>query len=361
MNPKNAIKFGLYYSGMGRIFRERGKRQRIWILRYHSISGSRDQNYRYVTPSIAVSPEVFESHIAFLSSRYAIISLDDVAAWTRGKITLPPESVVITFDDGYRDNYRYAYPILKKYGASATFYVVTDAIGNTHPLWTSELADLVYRAGQRQVTLNSIGPERIDLSDEKAKKESIQAIGRVMRCVAKQRRAEIIREMREKLGVERDGFLHQVMLSWDELREMNRGGMCVASHTMSHPLLTEIPGEEARMEITVSKAKIEEELGAPVAHISYPNPGESAAHFNEAVKILAAQAGYLTARTSFKGSVGQDSDLLALRGVSTDNRCKHPALLAWMLNGRVESLRRSFDSFRSSSTPDLNSTHRSAH
>ena len=355
MNPKNLIKFGFYYSGMAGIFSEREKRQRIWILRYHSISGTKDQNFRYVTPSIAISPEVFKSHIAFLSSRYAIISLDDVAAWIKGAITLQRQSVVITFDDGYRDNYRYAYPILKKYGASATFYVVTDAIGNTHPLWTSELRDIVYRANQRHVTLNSIGSQRIDLSDERAKKQSIQTIGRVMRCAAKERRGEIVREMREKLSAESDGFLDQVMMSWDELREMKRGGMCIGSHTMSHPLLPAISQQEAAIEIAGSKAKIEEELDAPAVHLSYPNPGEGV-HVNEAVKNLVRHAGYLTARTSFKGSVGQDSDLLALRGVSTDNRCNHPALLAWMLNGRVESLRRSFSNFKDTSRPSLNST-----
>lgn len=324
---------------MARIFREREKHQRTWILRYHSVSGPKDQNFRYLTPSIAVSPEVFESHIAFLSSRYAIISLDDVTAWIKGGITLQRPSVVITFDDGYRDNYLCAYPILKKYGVSATFYVVTDAIGNAQPLWTSELRDLVYRTRQTNLVLSSIGWERIDLSDERARKESIQAIGRLMRRAPKHKREEIVREMREKLSAKSDGFLDQVMMTWDELRAMKRSGMCIGSHTVSHPLLTEIPEEEAMKEIGASKAKIEEELGSPVVHFSYPNPGESA-HVNEVVKTLVCQAGYSTARTSLKGSVDRDSNLLALQGVSTDNRCKHPAFLSWMLNGRVESFRK---------------------
>jgi peptidoglycan/xylan/chitin deacetylase (PgdA/CDA1 family) len=324
---------------MGRGFKEGKNGQILWILRYHSVSDYKDQNFRYLTPSIAVSPVVFERHMAFLSRNYRVVSLDDVVAWISGTTSFPRRAVAITFDDGYRDNYRYAYPILKKYGATATFYVATDAIGNAQPLWTSELRDIVYRANQRHVTLNSIGSQRIDLSDERAKKQSIQTIGRIMRCAAKERRGEIVREMREKLSAETDGFLHQVMMRWDELREMKQGGMCIGSHTMSHPLLTEIPEEEARIEIAGSKAKIEEELGAPVGHFAYPNPGESA-HVNETVKTLVCQAGYLTARTSFKGSVSQHGDLFALNGVSTDNRCNHPAFLAWMLNGHVEILRR---------------------
>jgi peptidoglycan/xylan/chitin deacetylase (PgdA/CDA1 family) len=350
LKPKNLLKYSIYYSGMACTFMEGKKHQRVWILRYHSISDHRDQNFRYVTPSIAVSPRMFESHIAFLSSRYAIISLDDVGAWINGTISLQRQSVVITFDDGYRDNYRYAYPILKKCGATATFYVVTDAIGNGHPLWTSELRDLVYRARQRHVTLYSIGPQRIDLSDEAAKKQAIQTIGCTIRCADKKARAEILREMREKLTGETDGFLHELMMNWDELREMKRGGMCIGSHTMSHPLLPEISQEEATIEIAGSKAKIEEELDAPAVHLSYPNPGEGV-HVNEAVKNLVRHVGYLTARTSSKGSVRKDSDLFALKGISIDNRCSHPAFLAWMLNGGVESFRRSFTQFKEVSQP----------
>jgi peptidoglycan/xylan/chitin deacetylase (PgdA/CDA1 family) len=342
---KSAVKFALYYSGMAGIRRRREKCQRIWILRYHSISAAKDQNFRYLKPSIAVSAGVFESHIAFLSSRYTILSLDDLTAWINGAIEFRRPCVVITFDDGYRDNYRCAYPILKKYRATATFYVVTDAIGNAYPLWNSELAELVYRARQTQVTLDSIGPTRLDLSGPSAKKQSMQTLARMMRCATKERRREILREMREKLDADNDGFLDQVMMNWDELREMKRGGMCIGSHTVSHPLLTEIPEEEAREEIALSKAKLEAELGSPVLHFSYPNPGESA-HVNGAVKRLVRQAGYLTARTSVKGAVEQHSDLFALRGVSTDDRCTHPALLAWMLNGKVERLRQSAANFK---------------
>lgn len=335
---------------MCRTFIQAGTEKMLWILRYHSVSDYRDQNFRYLIPSIAVSPAVFEGHIAFLSRNYRIISLDDVSAWISGAISFPRPAVAITFDDGYRDNYRYAYPILKKYGATATFYVVTDAIGNAHPLWTSELRDLVYRARQRHVTLSSIGSQRLDLSDEAAKEKTIQTLGRILRCADKTTRGVIVREMREKLAGEKKGFLDEVMMSWDELREMKRGGMCVGSHTMSHPLLPAISEKEAALEIAGSKAKIEEELNAPALHLSYPNPGEGI-HVNEAVKALVREAGYLTARTSSKGSVRKDSDLMALKGMSTDNSCSHPALLAWMINKRMESLRRSFTKFKEVSQP----------
>jgi peptidoglycan/xylan/chitin deacetylase (PgdA/CDA1 family) len=348
LNAKNLFKFGLYYCGMTGSFLESDKGQRVWILRYHSISDYRDQNLRYLTPSIAVSPAVFERQISFLSSRYAVISLDHAADWIHGAISLQRQAIVITFDDGYRDNYRHAYPILKKYRVPATFYVVTDAIGNAHPLWTSELIDTVYRARQSQITLQAIDSTPMDLSNDAAKKQFTKTLARIMRHSDKKAREEIFREMREKLTGPKDGFLYDVMMSWDELRAMKRGGMCIGSHTMSHPLLPAISQEEAALEIIGSKTRIEEELDAPASHFAYPNPGQSV-HFNEAVKTLVQQAGYLTARTSSKGSVSRQSDLFELNGISPDNRCNHPALLAWALNGEVERLRRSVMHFRATS------------
>lgn len=345
MDAKKLLKYCLYYSGFAHRSPKSLGHPKVWILRYHSVSDLGQETLRYVSPRIIVSPGIFESHIAFLSRNYSIISPDDVAAWISGTASLQRHAVVITFDDGYRDNYLYAYPVLRKYSATATFYVVTDAIGNAQPLWTSELRDIIYRAAQRNASLCSIGPLRVDLSDEKAREQTIKAAERIMRSLDKKARGEMLREIRAKLNGEKDGLLRSVMMNWDELREMKRAGMCISSHTMSHPLLTEISLEEAAIEITRSKMKIEEELGAPVAHFAYPNPGGSV-HFNEAIKNLLREAGYSTARTSSKGSVGQNSDPFELNGISASNGCEHPALLAWVLDERVRSFRDSFAKFK---------------
>jgi peptidoglycan/xylan/chitin deacetylase (PgdA/CDA1 family) len=89
--------------------------------------------------------------------------------------------------------------------------------------------------------------------------------------------------MREQLGSNDAGPRQPVMMNWDELREMRRGGMCIGSHILSHPLLTGISREDAAVEIAASKTKIEEELNAPVSHFAYPSPGASV-HVNEEVK-----------------------------------------------------------------------------
>jgi peptidoglycan/xylan/chitin deacetylase (PgdA/CDA1 family) len=140
----------------------------------------------------------------------------------------------------------------------------------------------------------------------------------------------MLEEMRQKLAGKREGLGDRVMMSWDELREMKRGGMLIGSHTVSHPLLPGISVKEAAREIAESKSKIEEELDDSVFHFAYPNPGGSV-HVNEEVKALVRHAGYQTARRVFKAGVDHQSDLFELNGINVGRSSNHPALLAWLL------------------------------
>lgn len=330
MTPAALVKYALYWSGVARP--GRGEARTAWILAYHSISDHR-RSASYAGPGIVVSPAAFEQHVRFLARTYRIVTLDEVAAWLAGQVRLPGPTVAITFDDGYRDNYVHAYPILRRHRATATFYVVSEAIGDAEPLWTAELRRLIHLARQRQLAVPRIGEHPVELADEEGMSRTIRAMGRILRAADRRTRRQMLEEIRARLGA-RDRPPAQVMMTWDQLREMQRGGMAIGSHTMTHPALTEIPPAEAALEIAGSKARLEAELGTPVAHFAYPNPGECI-HVDEAVKAMVREAGYLTARTSHRGPVARDSDRLELNGVSVGRRCDHPALLAWLLSKRA--------------------------
>jgi peptidoglycan/xylan/chitin deacetylase (PgdA/CDA1 family) len=345
VDVRDLVKRCLYYAGPTRRFIAGARSRGLRILAYHSVSDYRNRSFRYVDPGVVVSPAGFERQVAFLSQHYRIASMDEVTAWINGSIEFARPAVAITFDDGYHDNYVYAYPILKKYRATATFNVVTDAIGNTVPLWTSELREVVYRARQKGLTRSRIGSVAIDLADDTTTRQSLSALTRVLRSSDKDARSEMLREIRRTLlGIAEEATsavrAGDVMMSWDELREMARGGMGIGSHSASHPALPEISPAEAAREITDSKTKLEEELQAPVAHFVYPNPGKGV-HFNEAVKGLVRAGGYRTARNSVKGSITRGHDPFELNGMNINEHYSDPALLAWLLSERVERLRRS--------------------
>ena len=90
--------------------------------------------YHHVTPNpglVTVAPETFEDHMAFLAKDgYTALTADQFVDFLQGSFQAPRRSVLITFDDGYLDNYVYAYPILKSHGLHATIFCVTSWIAD---------------------------------------------------------------------------------------------------------------------------------------------------------------------------------------------------------------------------------------
>ena len=108
------------------------------IVRFHSVSAEADGTYSWIGPNICMAPEVFERQIAFLARHYGCISMDQLLEALSAGRPLPRNAVVVTFDDGYRDNYDVAFPILRRHKVPAMFYVTTGALEGGEPLWPSQ-------------------------------------------------------------------------------------------------------------------------------------------------------------------------------------------------------------------------------
>jgi len=132
----------LYYSGMLAFFsllrRFFFNRSNFVILMYHQVLEENDVEKDYVQPGLYVSRQVFEKQMAFLSEKYNLLSLERVTEILEKNQSPPLKSIVITFDDGWRDNYLYAYPILKKYNVPATIFLATDYVGTDKMFWFLE-------------------------------------------------------------------------------------------------------------------------------------------------------------------------------------------------------------------------------
>ena len=86
--------------------------------------------------------DTFEAQMSYLATSYVVLGFSQAIERLQSG-NLPKKSVVVTFDDGYRDNYEYALPILKKYAIPATFFVVTDALEQRIRLWWDEVAEAI--------------------------------------------------------------------------------------------------------------------------------------------------------------------------------------------------------------------------
>lgn len=293
------------YGRLAAAFRTLGGR--ILVLRYHAI-GRPEDVAAYASAGISVTPERFEQHVAFLTRRYEIVDLDTALARVRGEARAAKPGVVITFDDGYRDNFDHGLPILSRHGATGTFYVVGGSVWPAPPVWTVRMRHLLRTApatGARDGAASGI-----DLSDAASRERTARALTRRLRALPAEERERRLAEIAAAIGG--DALpASRVMMDESEVRAMTAGGLTIGAHTLTHPLLPEVPREEARREIVEGKNRLERIVGRAVAHLSYPNPGSGPQH-DDVVRGMAREAGYASASTSTGGLVTRASDPFAL-------------------------------------------------
>jgi peptidoglycan/xylan/chitin deacetylase (PgdA/CDA1 family) len=284
------------------------------ILRYHAICGP--EGYRYADPQICITPEHFEQHVAYLARHYRIVRLEDAARMLAEGAPLPANAVAITFDDGYADNLRAA-RTLARHGASATFYITAGCLAGGEPFWPAELRYLVEAVLTPRLELNAGAASiTVDLGTPPGRAAAVQTLTKAFKANPIPVRESLREQLRAAAGrVE----MPRVMLTWDELREMQRLGMTIGSHTMTHPNLPNAGLDAARDELVRSRHRLEHELQAAVTMFSYPNGGAER-YVTPEVQALVREAGYAAASTSRNAFAGPASDLYRLERIEVEER-----------------------------------------
>ena len=284
------------------------------ILRYHAVCGP--EGHVYVDPDICVTPEAFERHVEYFTSCYRVIPLPEAIAYLRDGKSLPPNALAITFDDGYADNLPAA-RLLHKHGVSATFYITAGCLSDEAPFWPSEIRQLVARVPGPVIRLAGAGADVVFRSDTPAERRvAVRGLSKLFKAHPIPVRERLRDELRAAAG---GGAVASCMLTWDELREMHALGMTIGAHTVTHPNLPSAGLDDARVEITGSKARLESELGARVTMFSYPNGGAER-YMTPEIATLVRQAGFEAATTSWNGFASANSDLFALERVQVTER-----------------------------------------
>ena len=284
------------------------------ILRYHAIC--EPGGYAYAAPGICISPADFERHVSYLASNYSVLPLPEAVDYLVSGRPLPRNAVAITFDDGYADNLAAA-RTLANYGLTATFYLTAGALADGEPFWPAEVRMLL-RAVRTPILRLQLESGRVDipLSESGNFGAAVRAVTRLLKSHPIPVRETLRDQLRSAAGRPR---LPRVMLRWDEALEMQRLGMTIGSHTMTHPNLPSAGLADAGREIVDSKARLERELGAAVTMFSYPNGGAERYQTPELRRIV-KEAGYAAATTSRNAFAGPASDPYALERIEVEDR-----------------------------------------
>ncbi len=280
------------------------------ILCYHrvlperSITDDADPNR-----SLVVSTGRFEEQMRHLASKYQVLSMDRfVEHVTGGEHGF---AVAVTFDDGYKDNYLQAYPILKRYGIPATFYIITRFLENDTSMWWYELWEklLVTNAFSLEVR----GQRRDWRTDSVREKEAcFEDVKTVLTRSGREEYLELLRRISADLSPKQ---YPDACLTSSEIRELDEGNLItVGAHTHGHFCLSALSDADARKEMLRSKRILEGYLSHPVLHLAYPYGQIEDA--GEREFRIAAECGFLSATTTKHGSVAAHSGLHSLPRLS---------------------------------------------
>jgi Predicted xylanase/chitin deacetylase len=271
------------------------------ILLYHRVNPDADPYFP------AVSVKVFEAQMRYLAREFRVRSLVDVIDRIKQGDAVEPLTIAITFDDGYRDNYTFAHPILKNYRLPATLFVASGFIGAEELMWNDRLAWAI-KNSQRKKLLCQMGDREVvfQLRTEEEKLASLDSILGELKSQAEAKKIETLESIIKALQIHQPQPVG-LMLDWPSIREMAKQGWHVGSHTVTHQILTQVDMSRAAEELRQSKDVIEKELQCTVGLCAFPN-GKTT-DFNSDIKVLTRGLGYEAAVTTVSGMNGGNGDL----------------------------------------------------
>lgn len=302
---------------------------RVLILGYHRVLPASAVREQFVQPGMYVRPEVFEDHVRFLREHFQVISFSEFLDRQR-RGTWQPDAryCLITFDDGWLDNYVHAYPILRRCALPATIFVSTALIGSEEWLWSDKLAWLLSRSTRDAARVRR--ESRYSwISCLRATPTSTQIDSAIEACkrLPDHEVADLILDLAVRLGVEVPK--QRRFLDWTHVEEMSQADIAFGSHGATHRRLPGLSALELRAEVAGSLRALQTRAVNWIPVFCYPN-GD---HDDTVVDHVGA-AGYQAAVSTVSGAEAwEDTDLFRLRRVCLhDDVSSTISLLAFHLS-----------------------------
>jgi peptidoglycan/xylan/chitin deacetylase (PgdA/CDA1 family) len=251
----------------------------------------------------------FRRQMEYIARNFSVVSLDDIA---EGRIVNGANhSLAITFDDGYRDNFTSAFPILKELDLPATIFLATGYIGTGLIPWYDQVC-LAFKLTTRSALFPVMeGAPAGPLEPREQRLALLERMLDWLRAIDNDSRMEAIKCLFRPLGVPCSLSLPNYMLNWDEVRQMLPNKITFGAHTVTHPVLSRMSVKALQQEVLQSKKTIEQKLKLPVRHFAYPFGRDM--HCGETARRIVAECGFETAVTTEFGFNQPGDNPLALK------------------------------------------------
>jgi peptidoglycan/xylan/chitin deacetylase (PgdA/CDA1 family) len=310
---KATVQIAGRYLFLNRTLRARRRRFPL-ILCYHGVVPDcfADDPFNYGN---VVSVSEFSEQMALIARTMKPMSFALLRDWLVGSSETPPDSVLVTFDDGYRNNLTHAAPILTRFGIPATFFASAGYIGSERLLWPTDIYRRILLWPSQHVPLPDGSTLDVPPTDIHRRMALAAWAREFCKLIPDEQRRHYLAILSEAVfptltQAEKEMFS---FLSWDELRQLHRMGFEIGSHTTDHCILTQLPAARLAVELLDSKQRIEEHLGVPCVSLAYPNGRQR--DYSPAVLVAASQAGYQVGFTTNAGPCTRTGSVLTLNRV----------------------------------------------
>ena len=290
---------------------ERRRRHDLTVLCYHRVLPA-GQKASLALQQLAVTPETFQCHCRTLARHFDVMPLSEaVDAWTASKPHSRPVAA-ITFDDGYRDNFEYAAPILAETGLRATFYIVAGLAGTDEVPWhdsMAESASILETSGRLgQVLAESGAFSRQNVLPHQGLRTTPRQVVAEAKKLAPDRRRDLLDALRAAAPGDPATAQRDRIMTWRQLAELAEAGHEIGSHGNAHEILPLLEKTALDLDVCDSRRILEEGIGQPVRSFCYPN-GD---HDDRVVRAV-EEAGYASAVTVVSGTNSPGQRTLRLK------------------------------------------------
>jgi len=333
---KTGMASALHWSGADALIGAlRGSRRFPVVFAYHRVVDDFVSARSSSIPPMLVSRRMFERHLDWVGRRFRFASLDEIGSRLASGRGFETPVAGVTFDDGYRDLYEHAFPLLERKGIPATVFVVTDWIGTQTPLAHDWLYLLLCRMWPRaRDVVAGLASSAAQRRAATALSDPFSALRFVITTRTKAGMAAVVAALETNATIDERSCDGLQPLSWEMLTRMRRAGVTVGSHTKTHTVLTKETVARTLEETAGSRRVLEQRLGAPIDHFAYPDGA-----FNGRAVDAVASAGYRFAYTTCRHRRARHPLLTIPRRPLWENTCLDaagdfsPAIASCLTNG----------------------------
>lgn len=317
---KRLIEYFIYYFGP---HRRRAKNNQLLILMYHRVLPKYTAESEHVQPGMYVTPDSFQLHLNTLKQYFTLVSLSDWLSKNNAGKPLPEKSCAITFDDGWIDNYKHAFPILQSEQTPATLFIVSDMIGTNASFWPERLTNILQCISSRWLEHNSNNTSVIwignllknyDISQIPLTTTDIDCIINNAKLCSDPEIITNISNIEQLLNLNASHYA-PTLLDWSQIKTMTSTGLVeIGSHTRHHIRMMDALDEQTiSNEICKSKDMIISKGFKSINLFCYPNGYVT----NSSDQLV--RHNYSGACTTQKGWNTPDTDPHLLRRIGVHN------------------------------------------